>query len=428
MIQPAFSFLVGAALPFSIASRRARGATFQSLLVHAIWRSVALMLLGIFLRSLERPQTYWTFEDTLTQIGLGYTFLFLLAFASVRVQAAVFTVILVGFWIAFVAYPLPGPDFDYTRVGVPADWPHLYSGFLAHFNKNSNLSWAFDVWFLNLFPREAPFTFNSGGWSTLSFIPTLATMQLGTWAGMWLQSPRSTVEKLKGLLVGGVALALAGLVLQWLHICPIVKRIWTPAYTLYSGGLVVLMLAGVLCGQRVEGMAQVVVLLPGDRRELDRDLRHELDDRALRHVRAGPPSRAGAVRGARATLRAGAARRRDARGVLGDSVVDVSAEDLPADLTLRGSGEDGENGDAHKRRNGVNGGRNGEVRMATGTSNLLAPRVARRAGRGSEIASQRDRLRSPCDPEPPPRQRPPLAGARAVSTPRVCSSSPFVLR
>ena len=56
LIQPAFSFLVGAALPFSIASRRARGATFQSLLVHAIWRGVALMLPGIFLRSLERPQ------------------------------------------------------------------------------------------------------------------------------------------------------------------------------------------------------------------------------------------------------------------------------------------------------------------------------------------------------------------------------------
>jgi predicted acyltransferase len=244
LIQPAFSFLVGAALPFSIVSRRARGETFGRMLGHAVWRSVALILLGIFLRSLERPQTYWTFEDTLTQIGLGYTFLFLLAFASLRVQVIVFTAILVGFWAALVAYPLPGPDFDYTRVGVPADWPHLYSGFLAHFNKNSNLSWAFDVWFLNLFPRESPFAFNSGGWSTLSFIPTLATMQLGTWAGQWLQSPRSTLDKLKGLLVSGVALALAGLLLQWLHICPIVKRIWTPAYTLYSGGLVLLMLAG----------------------------------------------------------------------------------------------------------------------------------------------------------------------------------------
>jgi len=35
-----------------------------------------------------------------------------------------------------------------------------------------------------------------------------------------------------------------GLLLQWLHVCPIVKRIWTSSYTLYSGGLVVLLLAG----------------------------------------------------------------------------------------------------------------------------------------------------------------------------------------
>jgi predicted acyltransferase len=244
LIQPAFSFLVGAALPFSLLNRRARGESFQRLLGHAVWRSVALIFLGIFLRSLERQQTYWTFEDTLTQIGLGYTLLFLIAFASLRVQIAVFVTILVGFWAAFALYPLPGPDFDYTKVGVRADWQYLYTGFLAHFNKNSNLSWAFDVWFLNLFPREKPFLYNSGGWSTLSFIPTLATMMLGLWTGRWLQTNRSTVEKLKGLVIAGVALTLAGLIFQWLHINPIVKRIWTSSYTLYSGGLVVLILAG----------------------------------------------------------------------------------------------------------------------------------------------------------------------------------------
>src|SRR4029453_4774812 len=145
-----------------------------------------------------------------TQIGLGYTFLFLMAFASLRVQAIVFTVILVGFWAAFVAYPLPGPDFDYTRVGVPAGWSHLYTGFLAHFNKNSDLFGGFDVWFLNLFPRETPFAFNGGGWSTLSFIPTLATMQLGTWAGMWLQTSRPAADKLTGLAAGGLPLTLWG--------------------------------------------------------------------------------------------------------------------------------------------------------------------------------------------------------------------------
>jgi heparan-alpha-glucosaminide N-acetyltransferase len=243
LIQPAFSFLAGASLPFSIASRRGKGGGFSQMLGHAVWRSIVLILLGIFLRSMGHSQTYWTFEDTLTQIGLGYTFLFLIAFASVRVQALVFAAILVGFWAAFVMYPLPPAGFDYPSVGVPADWPHLYSGFLAHFNKNSNLSWAFDLWFLNLFPREQPFRFNEGGWSTLSFIPTLATMMLGMWSGMWLKSSRTTREKLNGLIVAGVTLTLAGLVLQWLHINPIVKRIWTSSYTLYSGGLVVLMLA-----------------------------------------------------------------------------------------------------------------------------------------------------------------------------------------
>jgi predicted acyltransferase len=244
LIQPAFSFLVGAAMTFSLANRKARGESFGRLLGHAVWRSVALILLGIFLRSLSRSRTYWTFEDTLTQIGLGYTFLFLLTFTSLRVQIAAFVAILVAFWGAFALYPLPGPGFDYTKVGVPADWPNLYTGFLAHFNKNSNLAWAFDVWFLNLFPRERPFLFNSGGWSTLSFIPTLATMILGVWAGRWLQTSRTTIEKLKGLIAGGVALTLAGLLLQWLHINPIVKRIWTSSYTLYSGGLILLMLAG----------------------------------------------------------------------------------------------------------------------------------------------------------------------------------------
>ena len=253
LIQPAFSFLVGAALPFSIAARQARGQQFGPMVRHALWRSLALIALGIFLRSLNRSRTYWTFEDTLTQIGLGYPALFLLAFASLRVQAVAFGAILVGFWAAFVLYPLPPPGFDYNAVGVPPNWPHLYSGFLAHFNKNSNLSWAFDTWFLNLFPRLEPFRFNRGGWSTLSFVPTLATMILGLWCGAWLKSARSGPEKLKGLLIAGVALTIAGLALQWLHVVPIVKRIWTSSYTLYSGGLVILMLAAFYAAIELKG-------------------------------------------------------------------------------------------------------------------------------------------------------------------------------
>jgi predicted acyltransferase len=244
LIQPAFSFLVGAALPFSIASRKKKGQSFGKMLGHTVWRALLLIFLGIFLRSLHSGQTYWTFEDTLTQIGLGYVFLFLVGFTKVRTQIVAFTLILICFWAAFVLYPAPGPNFDYSHVGVPQNWEHNYTGFLSHFNKNSNLSWAFDVWFLNLFPREHPFVFNEGGWSTLSFIPTLATMILGLLTGEWLKTDRSKTEKLRGLVVAGAGLVLFGLIFQWTGICPIVKRVWTSSYTLYSGGLTILMLAG----------------------------------------------------------------------------------------------------------------------------------------------------------------------------------------
>src|SRR6185436_7038388 len=119
LIQPSFSFIVGVALPFSIATRLARGQSPGQMTMHALWRSLLLILLGVFLRSTSRPMTYWTFEDTLSQIGLGYPFLFLLGFRSMRVQCIALAVVLIGYWAAFTLYPLPGPDFDYTKVGVP---------------------------------------------------------------------------------------------------------------------------------------------------------------------------------------------------------------------------------------------------------------------------------------------------------------------
>ena len=84
LFSPRSAFLVGVALPYSIASRVTKGKSFGNQLGHAIWRALILIALGVFLRSMYRPQTYFTFEDTLTQIGLGYVFLFLLGFVDER--------------------------------------------------------------------------------------------------------------------------------------------------------------------------------------------------------------------------------------------------------------------------------------------------------------------------------------------------------
>ena len=242
-IQPSFSFLVGVALPYSFASRLAKGGTHGTMFLHAIWRSLILIFLGIFLRSMGREGTNFTFEDTLTQIGLGYPFLFLLANKSARTIWTTFGVILFGYWLAWALYPVPGPGYDYEAVGAGANWTHNFTGFMAHWNKNANLGHAFDVWFLNLFPRENPFIANRGGYLTLSFIPTLGTMILGLVAGRWLRESAPTIPMRK-LLIAGVAGLALGVLLHVVGINPIVKKVWTPAWTLFSGGTCFLMLAG----------------------------------------------------------------------------------------------------------------------------------------------------------------------------------------
>lgn len=255
LIQPSFSFLVGAALPYSLASRLGQGVGFRKLFWRALRRAFILVALGIFLRSLHSPMTNFTFEDTLTQIGLGYPFLFLLGLArSERILWGTFAAILSAYWLAWALYPAPGPGFPWASVGVPAEWPHHLSGFAAHWDKNSNAGAAFDQWFLNLFPRPQRFVFNSGGYLTTSFVPTLGTMTLGLIAGRWMREFRQQQEngnlalpELWRRLVGaGVAGVLLGSALHWAGICPIVKRIWTPSWTLFSGGLCFLLMAGFL--------------------------------------------------------------------------------------------------------------------------------------------------------------------------------------
>ncbi|HEY1717348.1 MAG TPA: DUF5009 domain-containing protein [Verrucomicrobiae bacterium] len=243
LIQPGFSFLVGVALPYSLARRITVGQPQWHRTLHAFSRALVLVFLGIFLRSIDQPQTFWTFKDTLTQIGFGYGFLYLLALRSARVQWITFAAILFFYWLAFALYPLPGSNFDWSQAGTSPD--QLLPGFAGHWSLNTNLAWSFDVWFLNLFPQQHPFFYaDDGGYSTLSFIPTLGTMILGLVAGNVLHSGRSPLDKVRWLAIAGVIGLVAGWLLGVAGICPVVKRIWTPSWVLFSGGWCLLILAG----------------------------------------------------------------------------------------------------------------------------------------------------------------------------------------
>ena len=212
--------------------------------MHAFWRALLLVLLGVFLRSIGRSQTNWTFEDTLTQIGLGYGFLYLLALRPGASNGRRWWSFSSATGWRLPSIRSPGLISIGSPAGIASDWPQHLTGFAAHWNKNTNLAWAFDIWFSNLFPRQHPFTNNGGGYCTLNFIPTLGTMLLGLLAGGMLQSGRTRFQKVRWLATAGIVGLAAGWSLDAAGICPVVKRIWTPSWVLFSGGWCLLLLAG----------------------------------------------------------------------------------------------------------------------------------------------------------------------------------------
>jgi predicted acyltransferase len=204
-----------------------------------------LVLLGVFLTSNWNEQTNWIFPNVLCQIGLGYTFLFLLWNRPPAVQLLAAVLILVADWGLFYAYPTPPADFtaeEYAQLGVPANWPHL-EGRAAHWDKNTNVAAAADRVFLNWFPREKPFKANEGGYTTLNFVPSLATMIFGLMAGGLMRSGLGPGGKLAWLVGAGLIALGVGYLLDIYDICPVVKRIWTPSWAIYSTGWTLLMLA-----------------------------------------------------------------------------------------------------------------------------------------------------------------------------------------
>lgn len=240
LIQPSFMFVVGTAMAFSIANRQARGQSFGRLLFHALKRSLILILLSIFLASAWHARPNYSFTIVLAQIGLGYPFLFLLSWLKPRWQLVAAIVILAGYWAAFAAYPKPPAELDPASVrdGNPQPWVRL-QGFDSHWEKGNNIATRFDKWFLNLFPpveKGKPFTYENGGYQTLNFVPSLATMIFGLLAGELLLAGLSGSAKFGVLLLAAAIGFASGYALDHFGLCPMVKRIWTPSFALFSAG------------------------------------------------------------------------------------------------------------------------------------------------------------------------------------------------
>ena len=247
LIQPSFMFMVGVALPFSVASRRERGHAFgRAVPPRAAGARCSWSLLGIFLRSQGTPADLLHLRGRADADRAGL---------PVPVPAGVGASALAG--------GRGGGDPDRLLGGVRA-LSAAAAGLRLDVGRRAGRTGrttcpgsprtgtrtptsrqAVDVWFLNLFPRESPFRFNGGGYLTLNFVPSLATMIFGLLAGGLVQGRAARAGRRRGGSPRGAPPASSlGLLLHVAGVCPLVKRIWTPSWAIFSAGWAALFLAG----------------------------------------------------------------------------------------------------------------------------------------------------------------------------------------
>jgi heparan-alpha-glucosaminide N-acetyltransferase len=211
LIQPAFTFMVGVAMPFALARRIAQGATTAALFRHVLWRAFLLIALSN-LYSNWGPRTGLKLQliNVLSQIALGYVLCFLITRLKFPAQVAAAVALLAGYWALFAVFP--GPDGPWSKTG--------------------NIGGVIDLKLLG---------YNySGYYTTINFVGNAVTILFGCWAGALLRMNRPHGFKLKVLAVCAAASFALGLGLQ--PFVPMVKRLWTDSFTFFSAGWVILML------------------------------------------------------------------------------------------------------------------------------------------------------------------------------------------
>jgi heparan-alpha-glucosaminide N-acetyltransferase len=209
LIQPAFTFIVGAAMPLSLARRTQEGASRALLFRHVLWRAFLLIALSNVLSNWNssRPPVP-QFINVLCQIAFSYVICFAVMQLRFRWQVVAAVSLIVLHTGLFFAFPGPGGPFDRTNnIGAVIDRHVLGYNYSGHY-------------------------------TTINFLGNAITVLFGVWTGMLLSSNRSHATRMK--ILGGCAAGCfaLGLALQpWI---PMVKRLWLPSFTFFSTGWVLL--------------------------------------------------------------------------------------------------------------------------------------------------------------------------------------------
>jgi predicted acyltransferase len=210
LIQPFFMFIVGMAIPFSIAKRLSSGESWAKLTRHAATRSLVLILLGVTLNAAGNGFNL-TFQNVLSQIGITYFIAFLLIRTKPSVQLAVSIGLIVLTEILYRLFPMES--------GQPFVMGKTFGDYVNQI--------------------IAPGS--SGHWASFNAVPTAAHTIWGALCGQLLRKDLSGNRKLIILLIGGMIALITGYALTF--ISPIIKRICTSSFVFLSGGFAIFALA-----------------------------------------------------------------------------------------------------------------------------------------------------------------------------------------
>jgi predicted acyltransferase len=213
LIQPFFMFIVGVAIPFSIANRQKKGESNQKIRNHVYRRALLLLLLGWGLYCVGNDHIVFKFQNVLAQLSVTYLLAYLIMHKPARFQI-IFSLLLILL----------------TEIIYRTFW---VEGFNHPFTPNEN----FGTW-LDLQYGGADLR---GHWVSFNAIPTTAHTIWGVLAGQLLRSEKSSTEKLKILVLVGFIAVILGYALS--PVTPIIKRICTSSFILASGGWTLLALS-----------------------------------------------------------------------------------------------------------------------------------------------------------------------------------------
>jgi heparan-alpha-glucosaminide N-acetyltransferase len=250
LILPSFMFIVGVSMAFSYGRRRELGQSWSKMFRHALFRSVVLVVLGVFLFRMTLPIISGLL-NVLAQIGLGYVLVFLLWSRPAWVQALTAGIVLLATWVAYGFYATSGISSDTTALlwwtADPSAWAQAHlSGLAPQWHANANFGAAADAWLFEVLNAGgSDFRPGLGGYQVVAFIPASVMMIFGLMAGELLRTNRSQGRKVATLALAGAAGLGAGWILHVGGVCPLIKKIYTPSFALFATGWCLLLLAAI---------------------------------------------------------------------------------------------------------------------------------------------------------------------------------------